>query len=134
MTKSTLSILFASLLMLASSNLFAEEQRGYGEKVGYKALNGLANIVTSPLEIPKNIINTTNQSNVAYGFVGGLAKGILNTAGRIASGVADLVTFPLPTKPIAQPVYIWDDFDIDTSYGPAFRLDKENEHSYQGDV
>ena len=130
MTKSTLSILLASLLMLASSNLFAEEQQSYGSKVGYKALNGLTNIITAVLEIPKNIINTTNQSNIAYGTVGGLAKGILNTAGRVAVGVTDLVTFPLPTKPIARPSYIWDDFDVDTSYDKVFRLDEESQHTY----
>lgn len=126
MTKSTISILFASLLMITSSNLFAEEQPSYGSKVGYKALNGFTNILTAVLEIPKNIINTTNQSNIAYGIAGGLAKGILNTAGRLSSGVADLVTFLLPTKPIAQPPYIWNDFDADTSYGKMFRLDEEN--------
>lgn len=125
MTKSTISILFAGLLITTSSSLFAEEQQSYGSKVGYKTLNGFTNIITAVLEIPKNIINTTNQSNIAYGAVGGLAKGILNTAGRLSSGVADLVTFPLPTKPIAQPTYIWKDFDADTSYGKVFRLDAD---------
>jgi len=33
----------------------------YGEKVGNKTLNAIANITTSPLEMPKNIINTMNQ-------------------------------------------------------------------------
>jgi len=99
----------------------------YGSKVGNKALNGFANLTTSVLEIPKNIINTTNQSNVIYGFIGGLFKGIIHTCGRIGVGVADLLTIPLPTKPIAQPVYIWNDFDVDTTYGPVFRLDESLE-------
>jgi putative exosortase-associated protein (TIGR04073 family) len=124
MTKSTFSIIFASFLIFSSSSLFAEEQQSYGSKVGNKALNGLSNIFTAVLEIPKNIINTTNDSNIAYGVVGGLAKGTLNTAGRLFSGVADLITFPIPTKPIAQPVYVWDDFDVDTTYGEVFRLDE----------
>ncbi|MCF6202993.1 MAG: exosortase system-associated protein, TIGR04073 family [Methylococcaceae bacterium] len=124
MTKSTFSIIFTSFLIFSSSSIFAEEEQSYGSKIGNKALNGLSNIFTAVLEIPKNIINTTNDSNVAYGAVGGLAKGTLNTAGRLFSGVADLITFPIPTKPIAQPVYIWDDFDVDTTYGEAFRLDE----------
>lgn len=95
----------------------------YGSKVGNKALNAFANLTTSVLEIPKNIINTTNKSNIIYGAVGGLFKGLIHTAGRIGVGITDLVTIPLPTKPIAQPLYIWDDFDVDTSYGPVFRLD-----------
>lgn len=99
----------------------------YGSKVGNKALNAFANLTTSVLEIPKNIINTTNKSNIIYGAVGGLFKGLIHTAGRIGVGIADLVTIPLPTKPIAQPLYIWNDFDVDTTYGPVFRLDESQE-------
>ncbi len=97
--------------------------RSYGGKVGNKALNAFANLTAGVLEIPKNIINTTNQSNIVYGVVGGLFKGLIHTGGRIGVGIADLVTIPLPTKPIAQPIYIWEDFDVDTAYGPVFRLD-----------
>jgi putative exosortase-associated protein (TIGR04073 family) len=103
------------------------QQRSYGDKVGKKALSAFANLTTAPLEIPKNMINTSNKSNVFYGIVGGLFKGLVNTAGRLGVGIADLVTIPLPTKPIAQPIYIWDDFDVDTTYGPAFRLDNTQE-------
>lgn len=137
MNKSTLSALFISMLMITSTMVKAEEtdigyadtgeyskyeRVGYGSHVGDKALNGMANLVTAVLEIPKSIINTTNESNLAYGVVGGLLKGVINTVGRAATGVTDIVTMPIPTKPIAQPVYIWDDFDVDTSYGDVFRL------------
>jgi hypothetical protein len=44
--------------------------------------------------------------------------------GRTGCGIVDLITFPIPTKPIAYPVYIWDNFDIDTTYGEVFRLNK----------
>ncbi len=95
----------------------------YGGKVGRKASSAFANLTTSWLEIPKNMINTTNQSNVFYGIVGGLFKGVVNMAGRLGVGVADLITIPIPTKPVAYPVYIWEDFDVDTTYGEVFRLD-----------
>jgi len=100
------------------------QQSSYGEKVGNKALNAIANITTSPLEMPKNIINTMNQSNFFYGVFGGFIKGLVNTVGRMGVGIADLLTFPLPTKPIAYPLFIWDDFDVDTTYGEVFRLNK----------
>ncbi|MGZ4976208.1 MAG: exosortase system-associated protein, TIGR04073 family [Methylobacter sp.] len=103
------------------------QHRSYGSKVGYKTLNAFANLTTSALEIPKNIINTTNKSNVFYGAVGGAFKGVVNMAGRIGVGIADLLTFPLPTQPIAYPLYVWDDFDVDTVYGPVFRLDEDYE-------
>lgn len=101
----------------------AHQETTYGGKVGRKAASAFANLTTGALEIPKNMINTTNQSNVFYGIIGGLFKGIVHTAGRLGVGVADLVTIPLPTKPIAYPVYIWEDFDVDTTYGEVFRLD-----------
>ena len=107
MNKRVLSLLLASLLMAVSSISFADEQQSYGSQTGNKALNGFTNMTTAILEIPKNIINTTNDSNVAYGFVGGLAKGILNTVGRMMAGLTDFVTAPIPTKPIVQPIYIW---------------------------
>jgi putative exosortase-associated protein (TIGR04073 family) len=100
------------------------KQSSYGTKIGNKALNAFANLTTSPLELPKNIINTMNQSNFFYGVFGGFIKGLVNTLGRTGCGIVDLITFPLPTKPIAYPVYIWDDFDIDTTYGEVFRLDR----------
>jgi len=102
----------------------ALQQSSYGEIVGNKALNAVANLTTSTLEMPKNIINTMNQSNFFYGVFGGFLKGLVNTLGRTGCGIADLITLPLPTRPIAYPVYIWDDFDVDTSYGEVFRLDK----------
>jgi putative exosortase-associated protein (TIGR04073 family) len=102
------------------------QQLSYGEKVGKKALIAFANLVTSPLELPKNIINTINKSNFFYGVFGGFLKGLVNTLGRTGCGIADLLTLPLPTKPIAYPIYIWKDFDVDTTYGDVFRLDNNN--------
>ena len=123
MKKLALPLLLASLLMATTSSSLAGEQQDYGSQVGNKALNGFANITTSVLEIPKNIINTTNDSNFVYGFVGGIIKGVLNTTGRVAVGISDLITAPLPTKPVAYPLYVWDDFDQDTTYGEVFRLE-----------
>ena len=100
------------------------KQQSYSEKVGNKALVAFANLTTSPLEMPKNIINTMNQSNFFYGVFGGFLKGLVNTLGRTGCGIADLITLPLPTKPVAYPVYIWDDFDVDTTYGEVYRLNK----------
>jgi putative exosortase-associated protein (TIGR04073 family) len=109
------------------SRSYAPQHRSYGSKVGNKALSAFANLTTSVLEIPKNIINTTNDSNVFYGAVGGAFKGVIVMAGRIGVGVADLLSFPIPTQPIAYPLYVWDDFDVDTTFGPVYRLDQSEE-------
>lgn len=79
--------------------------------MGDKALNGFANMTTSGLEIPKSIINITNDSNIIWGILGGTIKAALNVAGRTITGATDLITAPLPTKPIVYPRYVWDDFD-----------------------
>jgi putative exosortase-associated protein (TIGR04073 family) len=101
-------------------------QRTYGEKVANKATNGAINLVTSPLEIPKSIINDTNAewSNIFFGLVGGVIEGTINAAGRATVGLSDLVLAPIPTKPIVQPQYVWDDFyETKTAYKDIFRLD-----------
>ncbi len=100
------------------------EHDRYRRQVGEKALNGFTNMATAPLEIPKNIINIANEpdSNVFYGLFGGIIRGSLDTAGRVLNGANDLVTAPLPTKPVVQPYYIWDDFDKTNSYGKFYRL------------
>ncbi len=131
MKKITFPFLLLSLLIVSAPS-FAETvetevattEQSYGSQVGNKALNGFANLTTAILEIPKNIINTTNDSNIVLGSVGGLAKGIIHTLGRMGVGLADLITAPIPTRPIAQPVYIWEDFDLDTTYGDTFRLEE----------
>lgn len=122
MKKHALKLLFTTLLIVTSSISFADEQESYGSKVGDKALNGFANLTTSILEIPKNIINTSNESYVLWGLTGGTAKGILHMAGRLAVGLTDFITAPLPTKPFIYPKYVWDDFDEETTYGEVFRL------------
>ncbi|TPQ29604.1 exosortase system-associated protein, TIGR04073 family [Methylomonas sp. EFPC3] len=116
----------AAVLLLSATACFsltvqADESESYGQTVGRKLSTGLANIATSSLEIPKNIIIINNQSNVIYGFVGGTLKGLLNMGGRIGVGVLDLVSAPVPTQPIVYPLYVWDNFDAETTYGKAFR-------------
>jgi uncharacterized protein Usg len=63
-------------------------------------------------------------------MVGGLAKGILNTVGRMFTGLVDFITFPMPTKPIVYPAYVWDDFDVDSVYGDVYRLDQQPRHPH----
>ncbi|MGZ5026453.1 MAG: exosortase system-associated protein, TIGR04073 family [Methylobacter sp.] len=98
--------------------------QSYGSKIGNKALRGFTNIILSPIEIPKSVIITTNESNPFYGIIGGIFKGLFHTAARMSSGLIDVVFFPLPTKPNTDPIYPWDDyFDRDTSYCDIFDLD-----------
>lgn len=105
------------------SNANGTEDNNYDQQVKAKALSGLANIGAGFLEIPKNIINISNDTNVVWGVVGGAPYGGLLMAGRIVSGFADLATCFFPTTPITNPVYVWDDFDKNTTFGDALRLE-----------
>jgi putative exosortase-associated protein (TIGR04073 family) len=97
--------------------------RSYGARIGEKAKSGIINVTTAILEVPKNIINTTNESNILFGLTGGTVKGLLHMMGRMGAGITDLTTFLFPTQPILEPAYPWQDFDKDTQYKAVFRFD-----------
>ncbi|SFW13975.1 exosortase system-associated protein, TIGR04073 family [Nitrosovibrio sp. Nv17] len=120
MTSILKAFLLATTLFLFSSQ--AAMAASYPEKVGDKLAHGLANTVTGFVEIPKNIINTTNQKGAAYGVPVGLLTGILHSIGRTLTGAVDLVTFVIPTKPIIYPDYIWKEFNKETHYHPDWKL------------
>jgi len=89
------------------------EPETYLENASYKLVRGLTNIVTSPAEIPKQIIITTRDRG-AIGPVLGLFKGIGMTIMRTGFGAWETVTFPAPNSlegdfaPILKPEYVWD--------------------------
>ena len=117
------SIIMLGLFFLFSATVSAAEpESNYSEKVNTKVLSGLANIGAGILEIPKNAINASNDSNVIWGMTAGVLKGGMFALGRIVSGFADLVTFPFATTPITYPVYVWDDFDTETRFGDGMRI------------
>ncbi|MGR8933099.1 MAG: exosortase system-associated protein, TIGR04073 family [Gammaproteobacteria bacterium] len=106
------------------------KHRSYGSKVGNKLVRGFANMTTAFVEIPKGIINTTNASGVGgegsnflWGLGGGGIIGIVNMLGRTASGIIDVVTFPVPTESMTLPEYPWQQFTEDTSYGKVLKYD-----------
>ena len=112
-------LLIPVFLMSLVSPANAEES--YGDTVGRKLGSGFSNIALGWLEIPKNVLNTSNDLNLIAGFSLGVLKGVLHTTGRMLTGVVDVVSAPLPTQPIVEPDYVWENFAIDTHYGPAFQ-------------
>lgn len=122
------SRILVALLMVglttAAPLLQAEEYESYGHIVGRKLTSSLANLAVAPLEIPKCVIieNNAEGSNFIYGFLGGGMEGVLHTFGRLGTGLLDILTFPLPTQPSVKPLYVWQDFDTKTTYGPVLRV------------
>lgn len=118
------------LLFFLLSGTASAGEPGYAETLRKKLGAGISNIFTGWVEVPKNMINTSNQSgNVLFGIVGGGGKGLVHMLGRTLSGVVDFVTFPIPTKPIPRPPFVWQNFYMDTQYGPYFSDVREDPYS-----
>ena len=88
----------------------------YPTKIGEKLGNGVANIVTGFVEIPKTMIVTSRSDGIAYGMTNGFFVGLVHAVGRTVSGAIDVATFMVPTTPLVEADYIWQDFDKETTY------------------
>ncbi len=102
-------------IMIAAPAMAADD---YGTQVAQKFGRGLGNAATGWIEIPKNIVNVTRDSNIALGLTWGILKGAMNTVGRTVVGALDLAFFFVPTREYVHPTFVWDPFDKDTTYGP----------------
>lgn len=109
-----------ALLLLFSPPVQASEDITadiYFSRAGMKILSGVANVATGWMELPKNIaIWTQRDSNPLIGVTEGLLWGIYHTVGRTGNGAVDFLTFWLPTYPIPNPVFVWDDFSKESDY------------------
>lgn len=100
-----------------------KDQESYGKNAIFKFGNGLIDITTSWLEIPKSMINTSKNDGLMTGLTVGFAKGIANTAGKALSGAANVVSFPVPVE-IKNPMKAKDsgieDVNMEDIFGSAF--------------
>lgn len=110
----SLATLFAALFLVAVPSAMASE---YTTGVADKFSRGFANTVTGWVELPKEISNTSKESNIGMGLTVGLAKGVMHTIGRTVVGVVELVTFFVPNREYVHPRYVWNPFEEDTTYG-----------------
>lgn len=92
---------------------FAEEG-SIIEKMGKKLGRGIVNVVTGWIELPKNIYDTSVETNnPLMGITYGLVKGVGMTVVRTGAGAYDVATFlfPLPEdyKPILEPEFVFEE-------------------------
>ena len=92
-----LSVIFA--FSFGIPRAFAGEETGgdYLSEIGTKFGRGLANIVTSPLEIPCGIGSEMSQ-RPDIGLFTGLGKGTVFMLRRILVGVCEVGTFVIPAE------------------------------------
>ena len=101
---------------------YAAMAQGYPAKVGEKLGNGIVNVVTGVVEIPKTVMITSHAKGPAYAATAGFMTGIVQMLGRTLCGAVDLATFMIPTRPLVNPDYIWNNFNRETSYNLTWQL------------
>jgi putative exosortase-associated protein (TIGR04073 family) len=70
--------------------------RAYRLTVGEKAARGVKNILLGWTELPKRIVDITQETeNPIWGLVIGIYEGSLKAVGRTLSGVVDVLTAPI---------------------------------------
>lgn len=116
-------VLSLTALLCTGSGALADDD--YGKTIKLKAGSGFSNMMFGLLEVPKNIIKTSNETNLLFGITGGTAKGTAHALGRMMSGIVDVLSFPVPSKPITNPPFVWENWYTDTQYGPYFPTKKE---------
>ena len=78
-----------------------------------KLKRGAINIVTSPVEVARDIHNTTQEKNLLLGWTIGLVTGLGNGLVRFGAGAIDLLTFPFNfpesrKAPLIEPEFVWE--------------------------
>lgn len=115
-------LILSTVFFLSPHAAMAENEPDYLDKVSAKLENGIANAVGGFIEIPKTVIIMSRSDNPVYGMTVGLLVGVLHTLGRTVYGAVDMATFMIPTKPLVEPDYIWNDFDKMTTYKPNVEM------------
>jgi putative exosortase-associated protein (TIGR04073 family) len=111
------SLVAASVILFAlSMPSQAENTDGYAEHFQDKVGHGFANITTGFIEIPKNIVNISEDSGFLVGVTWGTLRGIGHGLGRTVMGVAELLSSPFPTDDFVTPGLPWERFTEDTRY------------------
>jgi putative exosortase-associated protein (TIGR04073 family) len=89
---------------------------GYGQSPVGKLGHGVANMATGWVELPKNVINISSDSNIFVGLTWGALRGAFETVSRTVVGAADVLTFPFATADFVTPGYVTERFSEDSRY------------------
>lgn len=115
--KSLLTACVLCSALLSTGAAYADKhEHSYLSGVGCKFSQGLANTATGFIEIPKNIINISNEQNAFVGLTWGVLRGVFEAVGRTTVGAVELITSPIPTKDFITPPYVWSRFSEDSRY------------------
>lgn len=102
----------SGVLMAAPAAHAESYLTGFSNKIS----QGLANIAFGFVELPKNVINISDDQNIFVGMTWGIIRGTAHGVTRTLIGGAELLTSPIPTSDYASPAYVWDRFSEDSRY------------------
>ena len=99
------------LVFLCSSSIGFADSSAYPVEVISKLGRGISNVALSPAEISVNMYKQArqaesadgNDSSIGVGYFTGFFVGIGFMVARIGVGVAEIVSFPIPTRPMMNP-------------------------------
>lgn len=111
------------LISLAVPSFAAETQKpeSIAEKMSFKMVRGVTNLITSPAELPKQII-LTGQTYGPQGYLVGTIKGVIMTCYRAFMGATETVFFAVPQPgyydPMIDPEFVWQGWSSPQSSTP----------------
>jgi len=107
--KKLFSIFLVLLIILSIST------PGYCNGPIKKLTRGVSNIVTFPLEMYNRIKETNNRSGVMMAASYGVVEGLTMMLFRLATGMYEVVTFPVPLPEKYEPILKDPEFFFDNS-------------------
>lgn len=91
MVKGTAACLVLLMILSMSTFAYAKEAKG-----SHKLVRGVVDVITAPVELPKQIYKATKESNPFVGITVGTLKGAGNLVTKALSGAFNIITFPFP--------------------------------------
>ena len=110
------TILAACLVTSSLLTVPSAHAEGYLSGFANKLSQGIANVSTGFIEIPKNVINITDEDNIFMGMTWGILRGAAQGVSRTVVGGVELISSPIPSSEFASPAYAWERFSEDSRY------------------
>ncbi len=123
LNKKLLPFLVACAMILFSQHSFAKDgEISYPSKIAGKFVIGMMNTTSGIIEIPKSMIVKSDKEGMAIGIPLGFVSGMTNMLGRTLVGMLDVISFPIPTKPMITPPVVFQDFSQETTYASGWEM------------
>ena len=129
-TRTSVVLVLAGAALLACGPLSASGDlpppENVVEAMSVKLLRGVVNVVTCPVEIPRQLRRQIGMHGPVFGPCVGLLTGIGMTGFRGAAGAIEAVMFLVPQpgfyEPLIEPAFVWEGWDEPSHPNVAPRL------------